>query len=63
MTFDVKKLVGMTYEGAKSVAAKEGLRPRLCRQDDNSYSVTMDMRDDRVNFEVDAGRITKAYLG
>ena len=56
-----KSLVGLTFEEA--IDKCESINYRITREDDNNYFVTMDLRFDRINFEIDDNVVTKASIG
>jgi hypothetical protein len=51
-------LVGVTAERAEEIAAEQGWTIRIVEQDGESFAVTMDFRQDRVNVVVADGVIT-----
>lgn len=55
--------VGSSLREAIDAAESEGRVWRLAREDDEEFALTMDYRPDRVNFEVDAGIVTSAWMG
>jgi len=56
-------LDGLTREQAEAAAEAAGYTVRVTREDDESYAMTMDYRTDRINIELDGGRVTRAYIG
>jgi len=63
MSFDLSQLIGFTEEEAMTELNKSGLIVRIRRRDTQSFMLTMDFRRDRVNLEIDNGRVTKALIG
>lgn len=61
--FSAADYLGRTPESAEALATQRGLTLRIVRIDDQFFPGTMDYRLDRVNIEVDANKVTKAYLG
>ena len=58
-----KDLVGRTKEDAEILLTNEGMKYRIVREDDRSYIVTMDLRMDRFNLEIDNGFVTRVEIG
>lgn len=56
-------LNGLTREQAEAAAEAAGYTVRVVREDDESYAMTMDYRTDRINIELDDGKVTRAYIG
>lgn len=56
-------LVGLTEAEAKRTILSHGLSLRVTRHDDRRYTVTMDYHTNRVNLQIDNGRVTKASVG
>jgi len=55
--------LGRTPESAEASATSRGLTSRIVRIDDQVFPGTSDYRLDRVNIEIDANKVTSAYLG
>ncbi|HEX8182244.1 MAG TPA: hypothetical protein VF575_01425 [Candidatus Saccharimonadales bacterium] len=55
--------VGLTEKEAVARAEKDNVTYRIVRRDSESFTSTMDYSADRMNFEIDDGRITKAFAG
>jgi hypothetical protein len=55
--------VGLTEAAAKQKAATEGRPARVLRRDDEHFPATQDYNPDRVNLEIDDGKVTKATFG
>ncbi len=58
-----KTLLGETRAMAVTLVMKTSFVCRITRIDGNQFVTIMDMRDDRINLEIDNGRVTKAYIG
>lgn len=56
-------LVGKPRTRAVTMAHQAGFFSRVVRVDGRSLVATRDLRQDRVNFHVDDGFVTKAYVG
>lgn len=61
--FNAVDYLGRTPESAEALAASRGLSTRIVRIDDQVFPGTSDYRLDRMNIEVDANKVTKAYIG
>lgn len=61
--FSASDYLGLTPESAEALATSRGLTTRIVRVDDQVFPGTTDYRLDRLNIEVDANKVTKAYLG
>ena len=61
-TGPTRSFIGLTKNEAISKARAMGLRSRVVRDDFERFLITKDMRDDRINFEVDKGVVTSAKL-
>lgn len=61
--FNAADYLGKSRSAAEATAAQKGLLSRVTRIDAETFAVTMDHRTDRVNFEIDAGIVTKATIG
>jgi len=61
--FSAGDYLGRTPESAEARATSRGLTTRIVRIDDQSFQRTDDYRLDRLNIEVDANKVTSAYLG
>ena len=59
----LESLLGLSEEEAVNRCIDNGHRVRVTRTDDRYYIITMDLRFDRVNLELDNGVITKADVG
>jgi len=61
--FDANDYLGQTQATAVILAAANGFQARIVRIDDETFAVTLDAREDRINFEIDDGLVTKATIG
>ena len=61
--FSAGDYLGRTPESAEARAANRGLTTRIVRIDDQVFPGTSDYRLDRLKVEVDANKVTNAYLG
>ena len=59
----IKKLIGLTLEQAKLLAAKEGKTIRVMAEDDQNYVGTCDYRIERINLGLKKGLVVEAWLG
>ena len=55
--------VGLTKQRAIARADAAGQPWRIGREDDEQFMLTQDFVPDRVTFEIDDGKVTKATLG
>lgn len=60
---DIETLVGMEEKPAEDLITQASFTFRIMKEEGNDMMGTMDVRDDRVNLEVQDGKITKAYIG
>ncbi len=58
-----QNLVGKTEAEAVSEIKSRGMRARVRRRDKKGYPGTMEVRTDRVNLELDDGKVTYARVG
>ena len=54
---------GLSKSAAIAKAEAADVTWRITREDDESFMVTLDYNPDRVNFEIDDGRVTTASFG
>lgn len=54
---------GMTLEEATKIAEANGFVTRVVEVDGNSLMLTMELRNNRINFRVRGGIIIEAYPG
>jgi hypothetical protein len=55
--------VGLTKKEAIAKAEAEDRPWRILREDDQTFMATQDFVEDRINFEIDNGKVTKATYG
>ena len=55
--------VGLTKAAAIAKAEADGHPWRIGREDDEFFPATLDYNPDRVTFEIDDGKVTKASFG
>ena len=58
----LKSLIGKTKEEGRELCKNNDYSVRIVRVDSNRYIITMDLRFDRVNFELDNDIITKCDI-
>lgn len=58
-----KKLVGLTTKEAEHMCRTTMTPLRIVREDHKSYMITDDFRPDRINIEIDKGKVTKVTWG
>jgi hypothetical protein len=56
-------LIGMDVESGSKLCKENGYVVRITREDSLNYMVTMDLRFDRINLEIDNGLITNFGIG
>ena len=56
-------LIGQTEADATVWILGQGLRCRITRRDAEEFMGTMDFRNDRVNLEIDNGKVTSVDIG
>lgn len=52
---DLDKYLEKSLEEAEKIAKEDGLETRITKEDGCSYFITMDIRIDRINFELESG--------
>lgn len=57
-----RSYLGLTKKEALARGRAMGLRTRILREDLESFPITKDLRQDRINFEIDKGRVTLAKI-
>ncbi len=55
--------VGLTKKAAIAKAEADGRPWRIGREDDEQFMLTQDVVENRVTFEIDDGKVTKATFG
>lgn len=61
--FSVSSLVGLTKDTAISTAKEAGYKTRIVKEDDKTYLISMDFKDNRVNLTIKNGSVEKATIG
>lgn len=59
----LESLIGLTKEEGTKLCLDNDYKVRITREDSNNYVITMDLRFDRINLELDNGIITKCDIG
>jgi hypothetical protein len=59
----VDKVLGEKLENAQKICKEHGFKCNIVREDLHNFVITCDYRLDRVNVEIDEGKITKSYIG
>jgi hypothetical protein len=59
----LESLIGLTKEEGSKVCLENDYKVRVTREDSNNSVITMDLRFDRINLELDKGIITKCDIG
>ncbi len=59
----IEYLIGKSIEEARLVCVESNRDFRVVREDSTQYIITMDLRLNRINVEVDNGIITFADIG
>lgn len=58
-----KLLIGLSEEDAIKMCSDSEYQYRIVRRDSENFIITMDLRSDRINLEIDDGVVTKCDLG
>ena len=59
----LESLIGKSIDEARSICIDSNISFRVVREDETNYIVTMDLRSDRINVEIDNGIITNVNVG
>jgi hypothetical protein len=59
----IESIIGKTLNEARELASFNGYSTRVTREDSTDYWVTMDLRFDRINLQLDNGVVTKCNIG
>jgi len=61
--FLLESLLGKPLNEAKELALFNGYSIRIKREDNNNFALTMDLRFDRIDVQIDSGIVTKCNVG
>ena len=59
----LESLIGKSLNEANQLAGFNGFAIRVTREDSTNYTVTMDLRFDRINLQIDNGVVTSCNIG
>ena len=59
----LESLIGKSLNEANQLAGFNGFAIRVTREDSTNYMVTMDLRFDRINLQIDNGVVTSCSIG
>lgn len=59
----LKLILGKKLEEAQKICEENGYVCSVNREDLHHYMITCDFRFDRINIEIDEGKITKSSIG
>lgn len=59
----LEALIGLSKEEGINLCSDNNYKLRIVREDSKNYIITMDLRFDRINLEIDNGIITKCNIG
>lgn len=59
----LESLIGLTIEEGIKLCTENGYNVRITREDSRNFIITMDVRFNRINLELDNGIITKCHIG
>ena len=59
----LKDLIGMTKESGSRLCRENDCEVRITREDSINYAITMDMKFNRINLEIEEGLIAKCNVG
>lgn len=59
----LESLIGKSLNEATQLAGFNGFAIRVTREDSTNYMVTMDLRFDRINLQIDNGVVTSCNIG
>ena len=60
---NTKDLIGLPEKDAIAKIKASGMKARVRRRDQKYFIGTMDLRNDRMNLEIDNGKVVKAHIG
>lgn len=59
----LESIIGKSLKDGIELVKSNGFSVRVTREDDERFFVTQDLRFDRINLEIDNGKITSARIG
>ena len=59
----LESLIGKSLNEATQIAGFNGFSIRVTREDSTNYIITMDLRFDRINLQIDNGIVTTCNVG
>lgn len=59
----LESIIGKSLEEGVELVKSNGFLTRVNREDDERFFVTMDLRFDRINLEIDNEKITSTRIG
>ena len=59
----LESLIGKPLNEATQLAGFNGFAIRVTREDSTNYIITMDLRFDRINLQIDNGVVTSCNIG
>ena len=59
----LESLIGKPLDEATQLAGFNGFAIRVTREDSTNYIITMDLRFDRINLQIDNGVVTSCSIG
>jgi hypothetical protein len=63
MNFDPNKLIGLFEQEASYLIKKHGLKYRITKKDGKAAIITRDYMRDRINLEMEKGKVVSAKYG
>jgi hypothetical protein len=60
---ETKTLIGLTEEEAVKLLKEKNIVSRVIQRETESFLVSMDLRDDRVNLKIKEGKVIEAKIG
>lgn len=63
VTLNTEDLIGMSFEYVKEASRNLGVPVRKVAEDGRYFVCTADYIPERINVEVENGKVTKAFLG
>lgn len=59
----IKKLIGKTEKQAEKILNKDKVYYRIVCRDGISFWITQDIREDRVNLNINNNKVIEVYIG